>query len=329
MKEKSPDYVPQRLINMVPEELKAPDAFCEAVAPAIAWYIENCDPNQTIVISDGRVKIVDSNDTHMSLDCAFGDEEGKNESKDGEMDELKELRKLVCKLEKERDEEKQIKILQEISTKLLTKYEVRISDNEIVHPLRVEAYYYPCNDQEKFDDSCAHLSPKKMNNFGGLYFIEDRYGYPGIDICLSQGDYYLSFLIKNSYLNNYSPVDPGFKQMDLFERYKARWEELESRTDLLHKMALTVDERIFLTSRVGLSEEKTKFAHALLSSFIKIERKSKWLDFETGYGKARAVAQYLVDSKLEPTEETIKAILGERSNEVVTIYQELIMKEGK
>ncbi len=245
------------------------------------------------------------------------------------MDELKELRELVCTLENEYEEKEQILILQKIGAKLLTEYEVHISDEEIIHPLRVEAYYYPCNNKGKFDDCCAHLCDKKMNNFGGLYFIEDRYGYPGIDICLSQGNYYLSFLIKNSYLNNYSPADSGFKQMDLFERYKARREELENRTDLLYKAASTADERIFLTSRVGLSEEKTKFAHALLSSFIKIERKCKWLDFETGYGKARAVAQYLADYKLEPTDDTIKKILGERSNKVVTIYQELIMKEGK
>lgn len=324
MKEKSPDYVPQRLINMIPEELKTPDAFCEAVAPAIAWYIENCDPNQTIVISDGRVKIVDSNDTHMSLDCAFGDEEGKNESKDGEMDELKELRELVCKLEKEWDERVQIGILQEIGAKLLTEYEVRISDNEIVHPLRVEAYYYPCNDEGKFDDCCAHLSDKKLNNFGGLYFIEEKYGYPGIDICLSQGDYYLSFLIKNSCLNDYSPADPGFKQMDLFEHFQARRAEIEDKRDILRKKdVVDKSEPVFNTSRVGLKEAKTEFAHKPLAMFIRIKRNAQWFGFEKGYGKEWAVARYLIEHGMEPTDENIKNLLGSRSQNVKAKYQEL------
>lgn len=73
-----------------------------------------------------------------------------------------ELEKLVRKLEKEFNERKQIQILQEINSLLLTQYEIRISDNEIIHPLRVEAYYYPYNKPGKFDDRFAHPSSKKI-----------------------------------------------------------------------------------------------------------------------------------------------------------------------
>lgn len=49
------------------------------------------------------------------------------------------LEDLVKALEKEYDEQKQIQKLQEINSVLLTQYEIRISDNEIIHPLRIEA----------------------------------------------------------------------------------------------------------------------------------------------------------------------------------------------
>ena len=85
------------------------------------------------------------------------------------------LEDLVKALEKEYDEQKQIQKLQEINSVLLTQYEIRISDNEIIHPLRIEAYYYPYNAPGKFDDKFAHPSSKKVGNFGKLYFIEEKY----------------------------------------------------------------------------------------------------------------------------------------------------------
>ena len=110
---------------------------------------------------------------------------------------MDELKSIVKDLENEKGEEKQIALLQNIESKLLNEYNIVISDTTI-EPLRVEAYYYPYEDKCKFNDPCAHKSTKKINNFGKLYFIEERYGYPGIDLCLSLGNYYLSFLIKNS-----------------------------------------------------------------------------------------------------------------------------------
>ena len=90
---------------------------------------------------------------------------------------MEKLKDLVKELEKERNEKKQIALLQQIESKLLNEYNIVIEDT-VIEPLRLEAYYYPFEDKCKFDDPCAHKCTKKINNFGKLYFIEERYGYP-------------------------------------------------------------------------------------------------------------------------------------------------------
>lgn len=90
---------------------------------------------------------------------------------------------------------------------------------------------------------------KKINNFGKLYFIEERYGYPGIDLCLSLGNYYLSFLIKNSRIG-----DTYYKQMDLFDRFQDKRDEIET-MDVLERVK-NKEQIVFKTSRVGLKNLK-------------------------------------------------------------------------
>lgn len=144
---------------------------------------------------------------------------------------MADLKCLVKKLEQTSNEKEQIRLLQEIGNKLLTEYVIVIPTlNVTIEPLRVEAYYYPYNDTSKFDDPCAHPSSTKVNNFGHLYFIEEKYGYPGVDLCLSLGDYYLSFLIKNSRVDG-----KLFKQMDLYEAYQGDWQEIQ-KVDVLHRI---------------------------------------------------------------------------------------------
>lgn len=117
------------------------------------------------------------------------------------------LRELVENLEKENDEKKQEKILQNISKLLLTEYIIQIG-NLTIKPLLVEAYYYNSN----FKDNSVHAAnesnantyklarARQENNFGELYV---HYGTKdGIDVVLSNGKYYLSFLIKNALINN-------------------------------------------------------------------------------------------------------------------------------
>lgn len=80
------------------------------------------------------------------------------------MDELKEL---VENLEKENDEEKQEKILQNIGKVLITEYEI-IVDGIKIEPLWVEAYYYS---QNKFADCNTHLDDKQKTDLDNYIFI--------------------------------------------------------------------------------------------------------------------------------------------------------------
>ena len=122
------------------------------------------------------------------------------------MDKLKKL--VVEQLEKETDPNEQIRILQEINKKLLTEYAIKVGDLTI-EPLLVEAYYY-C--EKKFEDKSVHAAysdsnaptyrlarKRQKDNFGELYV---HYGCKdGIDVVLSNGEYYLSILIKNALVN--------------------------------------------------------------------------------------------------------------------------------
>lgn len=117
------------------------------------------------------------------------------------------LRELVENLEEEKNDKKQEKILQNIGKLLLTEYIIQIG-NLTIKPLLVEAYYYNSN----FKDDSVHAAnesnantyelarARQENNFGELYV---HYGTKdGIDVVLSNGKYYLSFLIKNALINN-------------------------------------------------------------------------------------------------------------------------------
>ena len=227
---------------------------------------------------------------------------------------MKELEKLVYELVDENNEEKQIALLQQIESKLLNEYNIVIED-PVIEPLRLKADYYPFENKGKFDDPCAHKCTKKINNFGKLYFIEERYGYPGIDICLSLGNYYLSFLIKNSRIK-----DTYYKQMDLFDRFQDKRNEIEI-MDVLEKVK-NKEKIVFKTSRVGLKKSQTKFAHKLLASVIELKNSSGY-DFERGYGKEWMVANYMFENNILETDENIKTLLGYKSQNVKNLIKEM------
>lgn len=58
VKEKKAALVPENLIAKAAEGKKALDAFEKAVAPAVTWYRENCNPHQAIVISGSIARLV-------------------------------------------------------------------------------------------------------------------------------------------------------------------------------------------------------------------------------------------------------------------------------
>lgn len=117
---------------------------------------------------------------------------------------MEDLKELVELLKNAENDEERIEFLQEMGAKLINDYEIVIDDLTI-EPLLVEAYYY---DKEKFPDKNTHSAnpsnantyelarKRQIGKFGQLYV---HYGTnDGIDIVLSDGDYALSFLIKNA-----------------------------------------------------------------------------------------------------------------------------------
>lgn len=227
------------------------------------------------------------------------------------------LRALVRDVERAESEEEIIGTLRKIGGLLLTDYEIRISDAETLHPLWVEAYYYPYRTPERFNDPSAHPSPKKPGAFGKLYFIESKYGFPGVDVCLSLGDYYLSFLLKRSRMG-----ERFFRQLDLHDHLRDRREALEGRV-VLRRAVERRNTPVFYTARIGLREGRTKFAHAPLAAVIEIRNPYNW---ERGYGKSWTVANYLAEHHLAAEDEVIRELLGARSQAVKRAYAELVRR---
>ncbi len=112
---------------------------------------------------------------------------------------MEDLKCLVKKLEQTSNEKEQIRLLQEIGNKLLTEYVIKIGDITI-KPLWVEAYYSDTN--TGFVDEAVHGNECQKNQYGALYFhhkTDDQRS--GVDICLSCGNYYLSYLLKYTLVN--------------------------------------------------------------------------------------------------------------------------------
>lgn len=106
---------------------------------------------------------------------------------------------LINQLTSTHDKDAQVNFLQEIGKKLLTKYVIKVGDITI-KPLWVEAYYSDTN--TGFVDEAVHGNECQKNQYGALYFhhkTDDQHS--GVDICLSCGNYYLSYLLKYTLVN--------------------------------------------------------------------------------------------------------------------------------
>lgn len=109
------------------------------------------------------------------------------------------MENLINQLTSTHDKDAQVNFLQEIGKKLLTEYVIKIGDITI-KPLWVEAYYSDTN--TGFVDEAVHGNECQKNQYGALYFhhkTDDQRS--GIDICLSCGNYYLSYLLKYTLVN--------------------------------------------------------------------------------------------------------------------------------
>ncbi len=225
---------------------------------------------------------------------------------------MEELKQLVCKLKKEFDKENQIKILQEIGAKLLTKYEFRIN-NITIEPLRVEPYLFlPTVFEDKFmhyeDTKDGRIyGPYQRNRFGKLYIHK---GYSGVDIVLSNSmEYAFSFLIKNSRIFIDGKVElPFAKQYGVAKVLKEHGIKIGYDELVLFEKEVPNDTIVFKTIRNGLrtiaeredfkKEEQNHYNELLISSFIELkEHTSSQFDFEKGFGGDKAVVEYLKEYK--------------------------------
>ncbi|MCR5504930.1 MAG: hypothetical protein K6E94_05215, partial [Elusimicrobiaceae bacterium] len=90
--------------------------------------------------------------------------------------------------------------LMSINYLFLTKYKLTIDNMEII-PIETEIYYY---DKDNFADEMTHKNKDQKDRFGKLYF-HNKPGYrAGVDICISEGDYFLSILLRSAIIKKKS-----------------------------------------------------------------------------------------------------------------------------
>ena len=203
---------------------------------------------------------------------------------------MEELKSLVKKLETEYNEEEQIKILQDIGKKLLTEYVIQVGDVTI-QPLWVEAYY---RDIKKFDDESVHGNDKQKE-FDCFYFhhkTDDQRS--GVDICLSKGDYYLSYLLKYTLVNGVFTT-----QSQLSGKIPA---EVRNKTGILVKKESPTDV-LQCAKRIGISSRK--FKDAKLAIVRDINQR-----FVNAAGQKKSLPQ-----KIELVKEYIQAVYQEEERE--------------
>lgn len=207
------------------------------------------------------------------------------------MNEPKELSELVCELKNERNEGKQIRILQKIMEMLLTKYTIKL-DDMIIEPLLLEAYYYDWPDKQNppdesdrvgrfLDDNCHGASEQKDHSMK-LYF--HKTGYGGVDLCLSDGPYYLSFLIKCARVNN----GPICSQTALYDTLCSHGCD----ADLVLRNPPLKHNHIVYNPRKGLS--KTTHQSDLLAAILidALKYKTVQQSLAKGYSMQWVLAQY-------------------------------------
>lgn len=119
---------------------------------------------------------------------------------------MNELGELISQLETSNGNE--MFLLQKINELFLTKLMISLKEDLVLYPTEVEAYY---NHVTRFPDSSVHMNELQQNHFGKLYFHRKGkkkenailfWNYGGIDVCISNGNYYLSILIRSARINS-------------------------------------------------------------------------------------------------------------------------------
>lgn len=172
------------------------------------------------------------------------------------MKDTEKIEKLIDNLVDETEEKKEKEILltkkseKDIADQLikindlfLTQYKLQIDNMEII-PLETEIYYH--NNNQQFKDKMIHcIDGLQKKHFGQLYFhrfpTRDsiNYGQGGVDICISDGEYYLSILIRSAIINDTQILSGPHKiQKKFYENSPSKKErilELEKKPNVLLK----------------------------------------------------------------------------------------------
>ena len=169
------------------------------------------------------------------------------------------LKSMVNELAGLKDFDKQVEILKGIMTELLRNYEIKVTDDLIIYPVTVEAYYYH---EDHFRDESVHKDKLQKNNFGGLYFHKNEDGeyrdfvfkpdkrvLTGMDVCLSDGDFHFGVLIKEAFINNNGKVtQERVKQTHIVGHIVGRYEDI-------NETSMTPENKSKLS---GLEEKKAE-----------------------------------------------------------------------
>ena len=244
------------------------------------------------------------------------------------------LEALVNSLEKQPPMEKDDKIvkkLQEILEIFLRNYDVEFGTFKI-DPILVEAYYY--NDEQNFKDESVHAArnekgkiatharERQKNNFGKLYIHNVITKDDGLDVCLSKGDYYFSILIKNAIINDkYFATQSNVSKIicDKCQGCNEVPSCLYYQECVLKKREQPKDMPVIFLPRKNVPSTERLAAVSL--DDIKADRMK--LSLAKGFGKERAVANYMFENNIPGTDENIKALLGYRSQNVKKIIEEM------
>lgn len=218
---------------------------------------------------------------------------------------MDELKKSVETLRNAKNKTEQIKALQNINKALLTLYEIKVGDI-VIDPIVVEAYYHTSD----FEDANCHQRPGQMEHMGKLYFHEAGRG--GVDICLSDGSYFLSFLLKCTKVNQVF-----CKQIALRDTLHGKEKMM---CELIFREQPKSDCAIFVP-RKNLAYDTFKEEKLAAVTLSALKYKSVCESLQEG--KLKTVARYFKQEGETPTEEKIKEILGYTSKEVIDTYHEL------
>lgn len=207
---------------------------------------------------------------------------------------------MINELVNQKDPNKCVRILQSINKKLLTEYLICVGDY-VIEPLLVEAYY---RNEQNFKDSNVHGKDGQKNRFGKLYFHETGRG--GIDICLSDGEYHLSFLIKNSLVTN-NGLTEFTRQTQLHKKLK---EYQGTDNIVLKKRTEPKNAIVFNAPRKNLvkNDEFRKKELASVTGFELRDNNGKpyKFDLETGFGKETLITKYIQKHPKEYTKDEFK-----------------------